>query len=433
MKFEIYTVGCKVNQYESEAMKELFLARGFQPAQKGEISDIYVINTCTVTHLSDRKSRQYISRAKRANREAVVAVVGCYSQVAPQEVKKIEGVDVIVGTKDRKAIVDLCLRAREKGAGEQIDVVTELTSACEYDELSIRSQQEMTRSYIKIQEGCNMYCSYCIIPYARGPIRSRAPEEIFEEARRLAAAGFREAVLTGIHVSSYGKETDSSTRLIDVIEGVAAIDGIDRIRLSSLEPNAVDEEFLSRLVRLPKVCDHFHLSLQSGSDEILKRMNRKYDTKTYAEKIALIRKYYPSAGLTTDVIVGFPGEGEEQFRETIHFLKKIRFTKAHIFPFSRRKGTPAYDYGDQVSSEKKKERSRIAINLEEEIAEEVRREFVGAELSVLFETKTHGEAEGYSTNYLRVAVPEEQARVNEIRRVRILRTDGERLLGEVKS
>ena len=323
-KVAFYTLGCKVNQYETEAMQELFEKRGYQIVECDEFADIYVINTCTVTNLGDRKSRQFIRRAKKINRDSIVAVVGCYSQVASDEVEKMEEVDIILGTTHRDKIVDLCEKVFLDG--KKINMVKDVSAYKKFDNLNIVDVKSKTRAYIKIQDGCNQFCSYCIIPYARGPIRSRNLQSIIDEARRLSYAGFKEIILTGIHVASYGKDLNSIS-LVDVIEEVAKVDGIERIRLSSIEPTLIDDQFMQRVTRTNKLCDHFHLSLQSGSDEVLKRMNRKYTTLQYKEIVELIRQYMPDAGITTDVIVGFPGETDMEFQQTYDFVKEIGFSE----------------------------------------------------------------------------------------------------------
>lgn len=301
------TLGCKVNQYESEAMAELFTNSGYEVVND-EISDIYIINTCTVTNLSDRKSRQFISRAKTENPEAIIAVVGCYSQISPEDIEKIGDIDIILGTTDRCRIVELCeLAMRDK---VQINLVKKLEPGKDFEPLEITENSEKTRSYIKVQEGCNQFCTYCIIPYARGPITSRDMNSVISEASVLSENGYKEVVLTGIHVASYGLDHGKSEALIELIEEVDKIPGIERIRMSSLEPNIITRPFMERISKLEKFCDHFHLSLQSGSDNVLKRMNRKYNSEEYTKKIELIREYYPDAGITTDIIVGFPGESE---------------------------------------------------------------------------------------------------------------------------
>ena len=338
-RFAFKTLGCKVNQYETEAMEELFLHRGYVKADSEEETDVYVVNTCTVTSASDAKSRQQINRIKRKNPQAIVAVVGCYAQVAPEEIEALENVDIILGTKGRAMLVDLVEAVKE--GEEPIIRVNDLEDDRAFDELAISTELAKTRATIKIQEGCDMFCTYCIIPYARGHIASRPMESIIKEVEDLAGKGFKEFVLTGIHVASYGKDQGGTLDLMDVIEAIAKIDGVDRIRLSSMEPRWVSADRLQRLKQIPQFCDHFHLSLQSGSDEILRLMNRKYDTSLYKEKVDLIREFYPDCGITTDVIVGFPGESEENFQETLHFVQEIQFSRIHIFPYSAREGTPA--------------------------------------------------------------------------------------------
>lgn len=429
--FEIATLGCKVNQYETEAMSELFLRRGYSRATDG-VCDVYVVNTCTVTRLSDSKSRQQISKVKRKNPDAIIAVVGCYSQVSPEDLWAMPDVDVLMGTKRRSEIVDLVEEARE--TGERINAVEEIGDQRAFDTLSIDTELSMTRAYIKIQEGCDMFCTYCIIPYARGHIASRPLEEIVEEAKRLADNGFHEVVLTGIHVASYGREVKGGKRLIDVIEGVAQVEGIERIRLSSIEPRAVTEDFLSRMRATGKACDHFHMSLQSGSDAVLQAMNRKYDTETFAEKAALIREYFPEAGLTTDVIVGFPGETEAQFEETMAFCASIGFSKIHVFSYSARKGTPAATFRGQIPGPVKKKRSHALLAEEEKMRFAFMDLHIGTTQSVLFE-EFDGDAEtmlGYTTNYMRVSAPRDYNEINSIVDVEIVGRDGDMLLGVVK-
>ncbi|MDO5027339.1 MAG: tRNA (N(6)-L-threonylcarbamoyladenosine(37)-C(2))-methylthiotransferase MtaB [Tissierellia bacterium] len=419
-KFNIETLGCKVNQYESEALERLFEESGYEKAQKGDKADVYVINTCTVTGQAAAKSRQYINRAKRDNPEAQIAVVGCYSQVSPEEIEKL-GVDVIIGTKDRARVLELLDQARQLKTS--ISIVENIKRNQKFDELKYNTQRDMTRAYLKIQEGCNMYCSYCIIPYARGPISSRDMDNILEESRKLAAAGFKEIVLTGIHVESYGKDLGKDYfRLIDVVEKVAEIEGVERIRLSSVEPRIISDEFMERYVASKKACDHFHLSLQSGSDAILKAMNRKYDTSQYLEKVNLIRKYMPDAGITTDIIVGFPGETQELFDETMGFVDKIAFSKIHVFPYSKRKATPAADFEMQVEGPIKKQRAHLLAEKEEKISKAFLDSFIGKTLKVLFEEEAARDVvtEGYSTNYLRVSVPRDDSLINQIRNVKII-------------
>lgn len=426
--FNIITLGCKVNQYESEAVEEIFQARGYEKKQNN--ADIYVINTCTVTNMSDRKSRQMISRARRDNPEAVIAVMGCYSQVKPEEVAAIEGVDVVLGSRNKEEVVDLCENVLQNK--KAIDKVLSFSETKTIEELEISNQEAMTRAYMKIQDGCNMYCSYCLIPYARGNIASRDMDSIKKEARRLARNGYKEIVLTGIHVASYGKDLRNGTSLIDVIEEVSKTEGIERIRLSSMEPRHITRDFLERMKATEKACDHFHLSLQSGSDEILKAMNRKYDTKIFKEKVDLIREVFPNAGLTTDIIVGFPTETEENHEETKDFVKEIKFAKTHLFKYSKRDGTKAASMKPEVNGNIKKERLKELEAIEEVNRLNFLKNQIGKTLSVLFESKSdmEGFKSGYSTNYLRVNVEADIAD-NEIRNVLITEIKNDELVGKL--
>ena len=424
--FNIITLGCKVNQYESEAVEEIFQARGYEKKQNN--ADIYVINTCTVTNMSDRKSRQMISRARRDNPEAVIAVMGCYSQVKPEEVAAIEGVDVVLGSRNKEEVVDLCKNVLQNK--KAIDKVLSFSETKTIEELEISNQEAMTRAYMKIQDGCNMYCSYCLIPYARGNIVSRDMDSIKKEARRLAQNGYKEIVLTGIHVASYGKDLRNGTSLIDVIEEVSKTEGIERIRLSSMEPRHITRDFLERMKATGKACDHFHLSLQSGSDDILRAMNRKYDTKIFKEKVNLIREVFPNAGLTTDIIVGFPTETEENHEETKDFVKDIKFAKTHLFKYSKRDGTKAASMKPEVDGNVKKVRLKELEAIEEVNRLNFLKNQIGKALSVLFESKSdmEGYKSGYSTNYLRVNVKDDIGD-NEIRNVLITEIKNDELIG----
>ncbi|WP_306484293.1 tRNA (N(6)-L-threonylcarbamoyladenosine(37)-C(2))-methylthiotransferase MtaB [Anaerococcus sp.] len=426
--FNIITLGCKVNQYESEAVEEIFQARGYE--KKPDNADIYVINTCTVTNMSDRKSRQMISRARRDNPEAVIAVMGCYSQVKPEEVAAIEGVDVVLGSRNKEEVVDLCENVLQNK--KAIDKVLSFSETKTIEELEISNQEAMTRAYMKIQDGCNMYCSYCLIPYARGNIASRDMDSIKQEAKRLAQNGYKEIVLTGIHVASYGKDLRNGTSLIDVIEEVSKTDGIERIRLSSMEPRHITRDFLERMKETQKACDHFHLSLQSGSDEILKAMNRKYDTKIFKEKVNLIREVFPNAGITTDIIVGFPTETEENHEDTKDFVKEIKFAKTHLFKYSKRDGTKAASMKPEVDGNIKKERLKELEAIEEVNRLNFLKNQIGKTLSVLFESKSdmEGFKSGYSTNYLRVNVKDDIGD-NEIRDVLITEIKNDELVGKL--
>ncbi|MDU7139805.1 MAG: tRNA (N(6)-L-threonylcarbamoyladenosine(37)-C(2))-methylthiotransferase MtaB [Finegoldia magna] len=400
-KVKFSTLGCKVNQYETEAMAELFVKKGYEITNDYNC-DVFVLNTCTVTNLSDRKSRQQISKIRSENSNAIIAVVGCYSQVSPDEIENIKGVNVILGTKYRKEIVELCELA--KSSNKIINKVENIGKNREFEELTINTEHSMTRAYIKIQEGCSQFCSYCIIPYARGPIRSRNIRDIVLEAKRLADNGFKEIVLTGIHVASYGKDFDNKDiGLIDVIEDISNIDKIKRIRLSSLEPRIVDKKFLDRLSQVEQFCDHFHLSLQSGSDSILQSMNRKYDTHLYERTINLIREYYPNAAITTDIIVGFPGETDEDFEQTLNFVDKIKFSKIHVFKYSNRKGTVASKMKNQIPGLVKKERSQRLIEKSKYYTDKFLDNMLNQPIKVLFESKNdNGFIKGYTTNYIRV-------------------------------
>ncbi len=400
-----HTLGCKVNQYETEAMEELFEKNGYNIVGEDGYSDIYVINTCTVTNLSDRKSRQFIRKSKKKNPEAIVAVVGCYSQVSPEEVENIDGVDVIIGTSERGRIVELCEEAAF--TKRKINIVRSVKTYKEFEKIDIDELKSRTRAFVKIQDGCNQFCSYCIIPYARGPIRSREYEDIETEIKKLAKAGFKEIVLTGIHVASYGKDLKNES-IVEAIDKISHIEGIERIRLSSLEPTLIDDDFMKIMTKSSKICDHFHLSLQSGSDTVLKRMNRKYTTEDYRQRVDLIREYLPDAGITTDVIVGFPGETEEEFKETMNFVEEIGFSRIHVFKYSPRKGTPAAIMGNQIHGEIKNMRSEILIKLGDKLSKEFNSKYLDIPKEVLYEehTKKNSDVyEGYTSNYIRVRTP----------------------------
>ncbi|MFZ5987704.1 MAG: tRNA (N(6)-L-threonylcarbamoyladenosine(37)-C(2))-methylthiotransferase MtaB [Bacillota bacterium] len=397
-----YTLGCKVNQYETEALSAIFEKAGYMVVDFEDMADIYVINTCTVTNLSDRKSRQMIRRAKKNNLNSIVIVVGCYAQTAPEEVNKIEGVNLVIGTKERSRIIDY-IKEIESGKGK-LNLVGDIMKTKEFEELGVDIYKERTRAFLKIQEGCNQFCSYCIIPYARGPIRSREEEKVIEEVVKLSKGGYREIVLTGIHVASYGKDI-KTTSLIDIIKKVHQIEGIERIRLGSIEPTTINEDFIETVRSLKKMCPHYHVSLQSGSDSVLKRMNRRYTTEDYRRSVNLLRKNIEDVALTTDIMVGFPGETEEEFEETYRFLDEISFAGMHVFKFSPRKGTPAASYKDQVSPQKKEERSNKLIELASIKTLEFNKRYVGRELPVLFEQAVKskdGCMEGLTPNYIRV-------------------------------
>lgn len=428
-KVAFYTLGCKVNQYETEAMEEMFEKRGYKIVNSDEKADIYVINTCTVTNLGDRKSRQFIRRAKKLNQDSIIVAVGCYSQVAPEEVEKIDEVDIIIGTTDRHKIVDLCEEFELNN--KKINIVKDLKGHKDFEELNIVDVKSKTRAYIKIQDGCNQFCSYCIIPYARGPIRSRELKDIIEETERLAKTGFKEVVLTGIHVASYGKDL-KDIGLLTVIEEVSKIEGIERIRLSSMEPTFIDRKFMEKAVEVNKLCHHFHLSLQSGSDTVLKRMNRKYSTSEYREIVELIREYMPDAGITTDIIVGFPGETDEEFEETYNFVKEIGFSRIHVFKYSPRKGTPASKMKGQIHGSIKSMRSERLIHLGESLMRDFNRRHIGKKVDVLFEEEKDGFMEGYTTNYIRVKVNAKEDLKGKILPVKINGLEDDFLIGKIE-
>ena len=395
-----HALGCKVNQYESEAIAELFQQKGYHIVNIEQPADVYIINTCTVTNFGDKKSRQLIRKVKRQNPDSIVVVAGCYAQTAPEEIMEIEGVNIVVGTKNRIQIVELVENYKKEKQPQ--NCVSEIMKEREFEPLSIQKLENRTRAYLKIQDGCSQFCSYCIIPYARGPIRSRKPEDVMLEVKRLEENGFQEVVLTGIHVASYGKDLKGIT-LIEMIEKVHAVEGIKRIRLSSIEPNIVTNEFVERLSKLNKVCDHFHLSLQSGCNKTLQTMNRKYTTQKYRQAVELLRDYMPSVAITTDIIVGFPGETEQDFLESYEFAKEIGFSKIHVFPYSPKKGTPAAVMSNQVSNSIKTERSQKLITLSEEMAEAFLCQFVGKNRNVLYEKQiAQNIYEGHTTNYIKV-------------------------------
>lgn len=423
-KVACYTLGCKVNQYDTEAVLEKFKSAGYEVVDFNEFADVYIVNTCTVTHLSDRKCRQMLRKTKKINPESVLVAMGCYAQIAGEKIKEqVNEIDIIVGTDHRNQIVELVDEFLQ-GQEEMINVVSNIMDVREFEEMTISHIGEHTRVYVKIQEGCNNYCSYCIIPYTRGRIRSRKEEQVYEEVKRLAGLGFKEIILTGIHVLAYGKDL-GNTDLIQLLQRVHDIEGIERIRMSSIEPIAINERFIEALRHMPKVCHHFHLSLQSGSDSVLKRMNRKYTTKEYAKSVEDLRALWPDVALTTDVIVGFPGESDEEFEETLAFVKRTKLAQIHIFPFSPREGTPAAKMKEQIAPEVKEKREKQLAAVEKELREAFMKKAIGKEMDVLFEKHHEGNVAGYTSNYLRVQVKGNEALENTIHTVKI-----EKLLDE---
>ncbi len=391
------TLGCKVNQYETEAISELFASAGYQVVDFDDFADVYVINTCTVTSMSDRKSRQMIRRAKRRNPDAYIAVCGCYAQTAPDEIYNTDAVNLVLGTNLRHKIVELT----EQGV-EGI-YVNDISKDHTLEKLSISKHSGKTRAYVKVQEGCNQFCTYCIIPYARGPVRSRPLKEVVEESKRLAESGYTELVYVGIHIASYGLDTKEGD-LADLIVAVNEIPDIKRIRLSSIEPMTLDHTFCEKIKDCDKLCPHFHLSLQSGSDTTLARMNRKYTTREYKDIVDGLRRLFPDCSITTDIMVGFPAETDEEFEQTLQFAKDISFQDAHIFKYSQRAGTPADKMSCQISPEIKDIRSKKLTEICRKSRDEFLEKYIGRQVEVLFEDKNGEYLEGKTANYSTVFV-----------------------------
>ena len=409
----LHNLGCKVNSYETEAMQQLLEEAGYEIVPFHEKADVYIINTCSVTNIADRKSRQMLHRAKKQNPDAVVVAAGCYVQAAAEELKADLAVDVIIGNNKKQDLVPI-LEEYFKDKSDSSHVI-EISETHEYERLSIHKIADHTRAFLKVQDGCNQFCSYCIIPYTRGRVRSRRPDEVVAEVRELAAAGYQEVVLTGIHLSSYGvdfKEEEKKENLLSLIKQVHEVEGIRRIRLGSLEPRIITEEFAQALASMPKFCPHFHLSLQSGCDKTLKRMNRHYTTEEYAAGCEILRRYFDNPAITTDVIVGFPGETEEEFEETKAFLERIGFYEMHIFKYSRRAGTRADRMPDQIPEQVKSVRSEILLKLEKQMSKAYRESFLGRNKTVLLEEKTEINGReymiGHTMEYVKAVVPYEE-------------------------
>ncbi|MDY2595110.1 MAG: tRNA (N(6)-L-threonylcarbamoyladenosine(37)-C(2))-methylthiotransferase MtaB [Oliverpabstia sp.] len=410
-KVALHNLGCKVNAYETEAMQQMLEAAGYEIVPFAPGADIYVINTCTVTNIADRKSRQMIHKARKMNPDAIVVAAGCYVQAGKEKAETDMSIDLIIGNNKKQELVPLLEEVRKnRNCGQGI---IDIGHTREYEELEIDRTEEHTRAYIKVQDGCNQFCTYCVIPYARGRVRSRRTEDVVREVERLACSGCQEIVLTGIHLSSYGVDRkEEGENLLSLIRAVHQVNGIERIRLGSLEPGIITEEFAAAIAKLPKVCPHFHLSLQSGCTSTLKRMNRRYTAEEYREKCEILRKYYPAPALTTDVITGFPGETEEEFAESRSFVDSIGFYETHIFPYSRREGTKAADMPDQLPEQIKKERCRELIALGKKHRTEYMQHFLRQEKTVLFEEiQTIAEEEywvGHTMEYLKVGVKTNQ-------------------------
>ena len=414
-KVALHNLGCKVNAYETEAMQEMLERAGYTIVPFKEGADVYVINTCTVTNIADRKSRQMLHRARKMNPEAIVVAAGCYVQAQAEHGEIDECIDIVIGNNKKKDLIPLLEQYFQKR--EKENAVIDINHTKEYEELHLSKTGEHTRAYIKVQDGCNQFCTYCIIPYARGRVRSRSLESVLEEVRNLAEHGYREVVLTGIHLSSYGidlKDTD----LLRLILAVHEIEGIERIRLGSLEPRIVTEEFARTIAALPKMCPHFHLSLQSGCNATLRRMNRRYSAEEYFEKCELLRKYFDNPALTTDVIVGFPGETEEEFEESRAFVDKVNFYDTHIFKYSRREGTKAAVMKDQIPEQEKAKRSAVMIEMGQKKQADFEKSFAGKQVEVLVEEKVQMEGTeywiGHTKEYMKVALQSENNLENQL-------------------
>lgn len=443
-----YTLGCKVNQYETNAVEEIFTQNGYTLTDFDDKSDIYIINTCTVTSMSDRKSRQVIRRAKKNNKDAIVVVMGCYAQNDPDAIIKIEDVNLVLGTKDKNKIFE---EVQKISKHDKVVRVTNIMDELEFENLSVTSYTKNTRAFVKIQDGCNRYCSYCIIPYTRGRIRSRNISDIVREVQSLSDNGYKEVVLTGIHIASYGKDLKKSKNelipiidsqkddfiqadisLIDVIEEVSKIKNIHRVRIGSVEPIIISDDFLKRLTKIEKFCHHFHLSLQSGCDDTLKRMNRRYTTDEYRDAVLKIRQYFDSPAITTDIITGFPGETQEEFEKTYLYLSDINLYEMHIFPFSRRSGTKAYDMKNQIDNDTKHKRSEKLITLANKNKNDFEQNLIGKTVDVLFEQKDEQYYHGYTKNYVKIHVKSDKELSGKLIDVRINALENGRLMGEIQ-
>ena len=421
-KVGFMTLGCKVNTYDSEALMEIFEADGYTIVDFAELADVYVINTCTVTHLGDQKSRKMMRKAKRINPNAIICAVGCYVQVAPDEVAKIAEVDLMIGTKNRADILTY-IEAHRKDANRR-DFVSNIMDEKIFEPLMISEVKGKTRAFIKIQEGCNQFCTYCIVPFARGPVRSRDSQQIIDEVNRVVLIGYQEVILSGIHIASYGVDQAGSGAdkgdLIDLIEALDQIPRLKRVRLGSMEPKFITPERLRRLAALESFCPHFHLSLQSGSDTVLKRMGRRYTTAEYLEIVSQIREVFPLAAITTDVMVGFPGETEDEFKETLDLARAVSFYQIHVFKYSRRSGTKAAAFIDQIDETIKNSRSHTLSDLSKKLELEFLKKNDGVLTEVLFEA-THDATgyEGHTKNYVPVRLQTDEKINGRILKVRV--------------
>ena len=424
-KVSFYTLGCKVNQYETNAMAQKFKEAGYEIVDMNDdISDICIVNTCTVTNMSDRKSRHSLRRVKEKNPSAIIAAVGCYAQVAKNDLENMSEIDIVLGNEEKANIVQYVEKFMENHNENKLIEIEDIANKKEFEDMGQITYTEKTRAFIKVQDGCNQFCSYCIIPYARGRVRSRNAESIIKEITQIAQNGIKEVVITGIHVASYGRDFGNENGLIELLEKINEIEGIKRIRLGSLEPKIITEEFMQRLSKLEKMCHHFHLSLQSGCDETLKRMNRKYTTVEVKEIIERLRRYYDDVMLTTDIIVGFPGETEEEFEATYQFLKEVKLYKMHVFQYSPRKGTRAAVMPNQIDGNIKEARSKKLIELSNENQKMYNQQLVGKEVEVLFEDREEGDGityfRGHTQNYILVKYKTDENLENTLKNVKIL-------------
>lgn len=456
MKVHFFTLGCKTNTYESSAMGQSFTQKGYEITKdKEEKADIYIINTCSVTNIAERKSRQMMRQAKELNPEAIIVACGCYAQVAKDQIAQIDEVDLIIGSKEKNQIVDI-IEEYLKNQNKEI-LISDIMNESEYQDFESTTMTELNRAVVKIQDGCDRFCSYCIIPYARGHIRSRNPIKIIEEIENIAKQGIKEVVLTGIHLASYGKDFTDETareyrkqynyneeykkytpnddlasggfRLIEILEQINKVKGIERIRLGSIEPKLITEEFVTRLSKLEKICHHFHLSLQSGCDETLKRMNRRYTTEDFRTICKILRTAYRDVIFTTDIIVGFPGEIEEEFNQTYEFLKEIKMYKMHIFKYSPKRGTAATKFKNQIDSKIKDERSKILLELSDKNEIEYNETYINKTVTVLFEETENGYFKGHTGNYLAVKVKTDKDLTDKLLKVKIDKLEKLELVG----
>lgn len=430
-KVSFLTLGCKVNQYDSDAMRTIFLQQGYKAVKEEEEADVYVINTCSVTSIGDRKSRQMVRKIRRKHPQAVIAVAGCYAQIAPEIFEAMGDIDVIVGAQNRSKIVEYVEQAQKKE--KTINAVKDIMSVTEFENLYVDAEGETkTRAFIKVQEGCDNYCTFCIIPFARGKLKSRKQKDAVEEIRRLVAKGYREIVLTGIHLGNYGRDLHDGTSLATLVEELLRIPNLLRIRMGSIESVELSDDLINLIKDEPRVCRHLHLPIQSGSDAVLRRMNRHYRLPEYKKLISELREKIPGLALTTDLIVGFPGETEENFMETLETLRELRFSAIHVFPYSQRTGTPAAVFPNQVPGDIKKDRVHRVQELEKEISKEYRKTFLQKTVHVLIEEEKNGYFEGLSDEYIRVSITDKNVEKGRLYSVYVENLTEDGLIGRVQ-